>query len=178
METCMKKSNIDPMPQFFDRFINLVADVELSEAFDDSLRRLNEPDHDLLTRLDAKTYAPGKWTVKELLQDVIDFERILSYRSLLFARREPSTPHGIDSELIAGTSRASGRRIDELIEELRVVRLATKSLFDSFDEEALLAKGINWKYEISVLAMEFNIIGHQIHHLAVIEEKYYPLLHR
>ena len=173
----MKKSKIDPMPQFFDRFINLVADVELSEAFDDSLRRLNELDRGLLTSLDGKTHAPGKWTVKDIFQHVIDFERILSYRGLLFARREPSTPQGIDSDFIGGTSHAGGRTIDELIEELRVVRLATKSLFDSFDEEALLAKGINWKYEISVLAMGFNIIGHQIHHLTVIEEKYYPLLH-
>jgi len=165
------------MPQYFDRFINLVADVELSAAFDDSIRQLNELDRSLLTGLDGKRYEPDKWKVKDIFQHLIDFERILSYRSLLFARGEGSTPQSIDQNLIARNSQANRRTIDELIEELKTVRLATASLYDGFDEETLLNKGINWKYEISVLAMGFNIIGHQIHHLKVVEEKYYPLLH-
>jgi hypothetical protein len=59
---------------------------------------------------------------------------------------------------------------------LRITRLSTKALFESFDAETLQNTGVNWKYEISVLAMGFTIIGHQIHHLKIIEEKYYPLL--
>jgi DinB superfamily len=173
----MKKSDINPMPQFFDRFINLVTDVELREAFVDSVRQLNELDRDLLTSLGDRKYAPDKWTVKEVFQHVIDFERIFTYRVLLFARREGSIPQSVEGDLIASNSQAGRRTIDELMEELIVVRLATRSLYDSFSDETLLNKGTNWKYEISVLAMGFNIIGHQIHHLKVIEEKYVPLLH-
>ena len=165
------------MPQFFDRFINLVADVELSKAFEDSIRQLNELDRTLLTRLDGKRYAAEKWTVKGIFQHVIDFERILSYRSLLFARKEGSTPQSVDDGLLAANMNADKRTIDDLIEELKIVRTCTKTLFDSFDDEALLNRGTNWKYEISVLAMGFNLIGHQIHHLKVIEERYFPLLH-
>ncbi len=51
-----------------------------------------------------------------------------------------------------------------------------KALFESFDDETLGATGINWKYEISALAMGFTIIGHQVHHLKIIQERYYPLL--
>jgi len=80
----MKKSDINSMPEYFDRYINLVADVELSQAFDDSIAQLNKLDKNLLAKLDGKKYAPDKWTVKEIFQHVIDFERILSYRTLLF----------------------------------------------------------------------------------------------
>jgi len=164
------------MPQFFDRFINLVPDVELSKAFEDSIWQLNELDRTLLARLDGKRYAANKWTVKGIFQHVIDFERILSYRSLLFARKEGSTPQSVDESVLAANMNADERTIDDLIEELKIVRASTKSLFDSFDSDALLNRGTNWKYEISVLAMGFNIIGHQVHHLNIIEERYVPLL--
>lgn len=172
----MKKSDINPMPEYFDRYINLVADVELSEAFDDSIRRLNEVDRNLLTKLDGRKYAPDKWTVKDIIQHLTDVERILAYRVLLFARKDGTIPQGFDENLLAINAKADERTIDKLIEELKIVRAATRSLFNSFDDETLLNKGTNWKYEISVLAMGFSIIGHQIHHLKLIEEKYYPLL--
>ncbi len=169
----MKNSDINPMPEYFDRYINLVADVELSQTFDDSIAQLNKLDKDLLAKLDGKKYAPDKWTVKEIFQHVIDFERILSYRALLFARREGSIPQSIDEKLLGSNMCADKRAIDNLIEELKIVRASTKAMFESFDDEMLQAVGTNWKYEISVLAMGFSIIGHQIHHLKIIEEKYY-----
>lgn len=174
----MKRSQIKPMPQYYDRIINLVDDIELSEAFADSISQLNRIDRDLLNQLEGQTYAPDKWTVGEILQHLIDFERILSYRSMLFARNEGSVPQSIDQDLLAKNSRANARTIDALIEELKAVRVATSALYESFDDQTLLKTGTNWKYEISVLAMGFAMIGHQIHHLKVIEEKYFPLLAR
>jgi len=172
----MKKSEINPMPQYFDRYINLVADVELSEAFDESIAQLNKLDKDLLEKLDGKKYAPDKWTVKEIFQHIIDFERILSYRTLLFARREGSIPQGVDEKLLGANMNADKRRIDALVDELKIVRVSTKTMFESFDDRILQTAGTNWKYEISVLAMGFNIIGHQIYHLNIIEERYLPIL--
>lgn len=168
----MKKSDINPMPEYFDRYINLVADVELSQAFDDSVMQLDELDKNLLNiAVDEKT-APGKWTAKEILQHVIDFERILAYRTMLFARRENSIPQGIDQDRLMANMNAGKRKIDNLVTELKIVRASSKALFDSFDDETMLIKGTNWKYEISVLAMGFALIGHQIHHLKIIEENY------
>jgi len=164
------------MPQYFDHYINLVDDVELSEAFGKSLQQLNDVDRQRLKSLDGKIYAADKWTAKGILQHIIDFERILSYRALLFARREGSVPQSIDEKLLAANMNAERRSVDELIDELIIVRTSTKSLFESFDDETLRNRGTNWKFEISVLAMGFSIVGHQIHHLRVIEEKYYPLL--
>src|SRR6266568_4732823 len=118
----MKRSQINPMPQYYDYYINLVADVELSDAFDRSIRQLNDLDRDRLTGLDGQAYAPDKWTVKEILQHVIDFERILSYRSLLFARRVGSVPQSVDRlarEKLAG-QRKDNRFVDRGAEGIAV----------------------------------------------------------
>jgi len=172
----MKKSNINPMPQYFEKYINLVDDIELSQAFDLSINQLDELDNNFLAKLDGKRYAPDKWTTKETFQHILDWERILSFRTLLFARKEGSIPQGVDGDLLAANMNADQRSIDSLIDELKSVRASTKAMFESFDNAMLLHTGINWQYEISVLAMGFTIIGHQLHHLKIIEEKYYPLL--
>jgi len=172
----MKKSDINPMPEYFDRYINLVEDIELSKAFDESIIQLDSLDRNTLNRLEGKQYAPDKWTVKDIFQHLIDVERVLVYRTLRFARRDGVVPLGFDENLIAKNANASQRSLDKLITELKIQRASTQLMFESFTNEMLLAKGINWKHEISVLAMGFNIIGHQIHHLKIIEERYFPLV--
>jgi hypothetical protein len=172
----MKRSDINPMPQYYDHYINLVADIDLLDAFDASIRQLDRLNRDFLTRLGDKAYAPDKWTAKEIIQHVTDWERILAYRTLLFARREATKPESIDPILLAKNSHANNRSIDNLIDELKIVRLGTRSMFNSFDNEAMLRKGVSWDYEVSVLAMGFMILGHQTHHLKVIEDKYYRLI--
>jgi DinB superfamily len=172
----MKISDINPLPPNFGKYINLVADVELEQALDESVRQLNEIDKNLFEKLDGKRYAPDKWTVKEILQHLADSDRIMSYQALMLARKDGSVLPGFDEKLHVKNANADSRTVNELIEEIIIARAATKSLFDGFDDETLLRKAINWKYEISVLAMGFTIIGHQIHHLNVIEDRYYPLL--
>jgi hypothetical protein len=171
----MKKSDINPLPQYYDRYINLVPDAELSQAFDDSMRQLGDLDRTLLARLSDKTYSPGKWTVKDIIQHLNDTERVMCYRALLFARRNGTNPGGFDQDLFAANSNANHRTIDDLFDELVSVRRATKALFDSFDDDMLRARGISWEHEVSVLDLAFTIIGHQIHHLNVIAERYATL---
>ncbi|HXG65952.1 MAG TPA: DinB family protein [Blastocatellia bacterium] len=174
----MRRSDIKTMPQYYEKYINQVEDVELSQAFAASVRQLEMLDKSALARLEDRRYAPDKWTVKETLQHVIDWERILSYRALLFARKAGLVPQGIDGDLLAASMNANQRTIDSLVEELRRVRLSTEAMFAGFDEDTLQNTGTSWEYEISVLAMGFMIIGHQIHHLKIIEERYSPLLER
>ena len=171
----MKRSEIVPKPGFFERYIDLVDDIELSDAFGISLRQINQLDLDLLKRIGTKTYADGKWTVNETLQHIADFERILSYRTLLFARRKKSVQPGFDEELLARHSKANAKTIEQILEELIAVRKSTIAMFNNFDEEILLLTGINWQFEISVAGMGFNIIGHQAHHLKLINTYYIPL---
>jgi hypothetical protein len=172
----MRRSDINPTPQYFDRYISLVPDVDLRAAFDESVRQLGSLDESLLTALDGKRYAPGKWTVKETFQHLLDWERILSYRALLYARGEGSPSQSVDEALLAAHMNAERRALESIVGELKTVRASTRAMFESFDDEMLLRKGTNWKSEMSVLAMGFTIVGHQLHHLRLVEDRYYPLL--
>ena len=162
------------MPGYYDRYINLVPDVELSQAFDDSIRQLNDLDRTALGRIADKSYLPGKWTIKDIIQHMTDGERIMTYRALMFARRDPSAP-GFDQESFALNANANRRTFDDLLDELISVRRATKMLYDSFDGDMLRARGVSWEYEVSVLDLGFIILGHQIHHMNVIAERYSTL---
>jgi hypothetical protein len=154
----------------------LIGDIELSQAFDDSIKQINDLDIEKLRRIGGKTYAPEKRTVNSIISHLTDWERIMGYRAIVFARRAGITPEGIDEKLIAENSNADNRDVSEVLEELRLARRSTKAMFAGFDEEILLTKGTIWKYEMSVLAMGFNIIGHQIHHFRVIEDRYFLLV--
>src|SRR5689334_19860587 len=171
----MKRSDINPMPQYWDRYINLVPDVELSQAFADSIQQLGQLDRTALTRIGDQTYSPGKWTVKDIFQHVTDAERVLCYRALVFARRDGTTPSGFEQDIFAQNAATNRRTIDDLIDELVLVRRATKAMYDSFDDEMLKARGISWEYETAVVDLGFTIVGHQIHHLNVIAERYSTL---
>ena len=172
----MRKSDIGALPPNFAKYIELVADVELEQAIDESVRQLNELDKNQLEKLNGRRYAPGKWTVKDILQHLADSDRVMSYQALMLARKDLAVPQGFAEKLHVENANAESRTIAELIEEIKIARISTKALFQSFDDETLLRKAINWTHDISVLAMGFTIVGHQIHHLKIIEERYLQLL--
>jgi len=171
----MKRSDIKELPEYFEYYINLVEDIELADAFDKSLRQIDDLDVAQLKRIGLKVYADGKWSVNKIIQHLIDWERIWCYRTLVFARNVGIVPEGLDQEIMANNSNADELSIEQLIAELRVVRIATKAMFDSYNRQILETNCKFYKYEMSVLAMGFNIIGHQLHHFNVIKERYFPL---
>ncbi|WP_439879956.1 DinB family protein [Pontibacter sp. MBLB2868] len=117
-------------------------------------------------------YAEGKWSIKELLVHMLDAERIFSYRALRFARQDKSALPGFDENAYVAPSRADNRDINSILAEYTAVRTATIELFKSFDEEALSQKGTGSGLELSVRAIGYTILGHEIHHLKVIRERY------
>ena len=172
----MKRSDIRPLPAFFDRYILLVDDLEIDEAFAQSVDELGKLDIDLLGKVGSKTYAPGKWTLHDIFQHIIDTERVHSYRALRFARNDQTLLPGFDQDLFAQHTQADRRTLQNLLHECKAVRQSTMALFRSFDEDMLQRKGAtSMGGEISVLGFGFTIIGHQLHHLRIIREKYLPL---
>lgn len=171
----MKKSDIKELPEYFDYYINLVDDIELADAFDKSLQQIDNLDITKLKRIGSKVYADGKWSVNKVIQHFTDWERIWCYRTLVFARREGTVPEGLDEQVMAENLNGDELPIEQIIAELRAVRLATKAMFDAFNRQILETNCKFYKYEMSVLAMGFNIIGHQLHHFNIIEERYFPL---
>lgn len=172
----MKRSHIQPLPEHFGQYILLEDDSELDEVLQKNLEAVNRLDVNQLAKLGDKVYAPGKWTVKEVLQHITDTERIFCYRALVIARGDINYPPGFDEALYAKYSGANNRSFDSIIEELKAVKLATIAMFSSFPEETLKKTGLSSKVEMSVLALGFAIAGHQTHHLNILKERYLPLL--
>jgi uncharacterized damage-inducible protein DinB len=117
-------------------------------------------------------YAEGKWSIKEVLQHVIDAERIFAYRSLTFARKDNNTLPSFDEKNYAANSNGNTRAWHELVEEFKALRKSTELLFNSFTKENLNAIGKASDYTITVLALGYIIVGHVAHHINIIRERY------
>ncbi len=172
----MKRSELNPMPKYFDRYIALSDDVEMMVSLQHSLQELESAPADKWKALGDKVYAPGKWTVKDLLQHLIDSERVFNYRATSFARKDPQKMLGFDEELFAANGDTNRRSIDDLLEEMIMLRKSSILMFKSFSEEMLQTIGQGYNSEYSVISMGFMLQGHQRWHFRVLEEKYYPLI--
>ncbi|GAB4035667.1 DinB family protein [Spirosoma gilvum] len=172
----MTKSEIPVMPDFFDRYINLADNVFLIDALTQSASFESLIPAYKLEALGDRRYAPGKWLVTDILQHIIDNERIMAYRALRFARNDKTELPGYDEELFGQTANASRRTVADLYEEYALVRQSSIALFKSFDNEMLLRTGVCFHRTISVVALGFVLVGHAKHHVNIIRERYLPLL--
>ncbi|HYH56347.1 MAG TPA: DinB family protein [Anseongella sp.] len=171
----MKKSAIHIDPGYFSRYINLAGDTGINETLAEGLEELEQLDLEALERVGDKTYAPGKWTLKDIFQHMSDTERVFQYRALRFARNDSTVLPGFEQDLFAAEARAVRRTLDDLIRELLIVRQSSICFFRDLEEETLQRTGIASGNRLSVLAIGFVIAGHQVHHLNIIREKYLTL---
>ncbi|HEV8599116.1 MAG TPA: DinB family protein [Gemmatimonadales bacterium] len=148
------------------------------------------PEGDLLARLESQlretigalaglpesqgdyAYAPGKWTLKEVLGHMADAERVFCYRALRFARGDASPLTSFDEKLWVPNSGAGARSVADLQDELRVVRAATLALLRHVPPEAAERRGSVSGKEVSVRALAWIIAGHERHHLRILRERY------
>jgi hypothetical protein len=173
----MKKSDIKKMPEYFDRYINLADDVTVLEALSISLEELENAPLDQWKALGEKVYASGKWTIKDILQHYIDTERVFSYRITSIARGDKQNMLPYDEEVFAQKAEANRRTIEDLIEELVLLRKCTIILFQSFTPQMLQEQGNGFNgMQYCPLALGFVLAGHQRWHFKVLEERYYPLI--
>lgn len=121
-------------------------------------------------------YDDGKWTLKELLLHLSDTERVFQYRILAFARGDKNELPGFDEELYANNSFANERTLESLLEEYRLIRKSSQILLETLNPSVLSNIGTANGNEISVETIGKLIVGHNIHHLNIIEERYLPKL--
>jgi uncharacterized damage-inducible protein DinB len=117
-------------------------------------------------------YAEGKWTIKEIIQHIIDTERIFAYRALRISRNDTTPLPGFEENDFAKNTEGNLRSIQDLLTELSAVRHSNLLLFKSFSEDQLKRVGVASENPISVRAIGFMLIGHQKHHQKVFEERY------
>ncbi len=164
------------MPDFFNRYIQLVKDNNPHTALKRFDRFVMDVEIQSLELLKDQTYAPQKWTIKDIIQHVIDTERIFSYRALRFARKDATPLPGFEENFYALAANANHRSLKELLDEFSTQRKSTILLFHSFTDEMLHQKGVCFNDELTVNQIGFTIIGHHLHHLRIIKERYLPLI--
>jgi len=168
----MPRPDLARVPEFYHNYINQVVENDLMNAFKNQtpvfVRFMESIPAD---KIDY-AYAKDKWTIKEVLQHIIDSERVFCYRALRFARQDPTALPGFDENLFAQNAKANKRVWSDLLEEFKSVRKATEWLYGSFDQGQLDASGISNNHSNYVLAFGYISVGHSLHHMKVIKERY------
>lgn len=171
----MKPTQLQPTEyaSYYGNYIAQVSDeYTLIEELEISLHRFIKFVQNIpMDKFDYR-YAEGKWTIKDIIQHIIDAERVFAYRALRFARNDTTELPGFEENDYVDEANGNQRSIMELLTELSAVRHATLLLFKSFNEEQLLRIGIASENPMSVRALGFVMIGHQNHHQKVFEERY------
>lgn len=168
----MDGPDIESLPQFYRRYVEHVKGYDLLEAFEISSSETVSLVRALPEDKGEFRYAPGKWTIKELLCHMLDTERILSYRALRFARNDKTPLHGFEENDYAPEANANNRSFASIADEMGRLRLTTIDLFTSFTEEMLKRKGLANNVEFSVLTLGYIISGHESHHRSILNERY------
>ncbi|HSJ16321.1 MAG TPA: DinB family protein [Longimicrobiales bacterium] len=119
-------------------------------------------------------YAPGKWSVKEVVGHVADAERVFGYRALRFARGDDTPLSGFDETRYVPAGRFAERPLGQLVEELAAVRGATLALLNGLPDEAWSRSGLANGTPVTVRAIATIIAGHELHHRAILETRYLP----
>jgi len=122
------------------------------------------------------SYAPGKWSVKQVLSHLADTERILTYRALCIARGERASLPGFEENEYAAASDADRRPLTEILDELASVRRATSTLFAGLSPTATERRGTANGAPLVVCATPYVLVGHELHHAEVLRARYLPAL--
>lgn len=120
----------------------------------------------------AFAYAPGKWPVKRLVQHVIDGERLFGYRAMCIARGDQGNLPGFDEDAYAANDGSDARTLASLADEFAAARAATLTMYAGFPEAAWARRGTANGKAIAVRALPWITAGHELHHLAVLRERY------
>lgn len=120
----------------------------------------------------ATAYAPGKWTIKEVIGHLSDAERVFSYRAMRAARADATPLPGFDENAWVPPGRFNDRTLASLLDEWVAVRKASIALFTDLPQESVTRKGQASGYDVSVQGVAYVIHGHVAHHLGVLRERY------
>ena len=165
------KPEADEHIPYYGKYIQLVGDDALA-----TMRASSAATPRLLSGVAEPRamfrYAPGKWSVKEVLGHIIDGERVFAYRALRFARKDTTPLPGFEENDWVPAGRFDRRPLADLVAEYEVVRAATLAMFGSFDEDDLLRRGKANDAIVSVRALAHIIAGHELHHVGLLKERY------
>lgn len=163
---------------YFGRYVALVPEAHFVTALNDQPDEYRSLLGELSPEQAGYRYAPGKWTVRQVVGHVIDAERVFAYRALCIARGETVSLPGFDENQYAEIAGHDGYVLGELLDELAEVRRANVALFQHMDADAWQRVGTVNQNRISTRSLAYILVGHAHHHLGILGERYQAVLGR
>ena len=172
MRNAISRPAPDEFFEYYGKYIEMVPGDDAMPAMRDQIGdtiRLLEP---LDEQKALHRYAPGKWSVKEVVGHLSDSERVFAYRALRMGRGDTTPLAGFDEKAFVPAGRFDARPLADVLHEFDFVRAASVALFRGMDDEALLRRGTANDKKISVRALAWILAGHELHHRRLLIERY------
>jgi uncharacterized damage-inducible protein DinB len=157
---------------YYGKYIALVPGDDILSALEAQIHETSQFLSALSEEQANHRYAPGKWSVKEVLGHLTDSERVFAYRALRIARADQTPMEGFEQDDYVKAAGFDRLALADLVAEFAAVREATLRLFESLAPEAWLRRGIANNNEVSVRALAYIVAGHELHHRQILREKY------
>jgi hypothetical protein len=119
-----------------------------------------------------RTYAPGKWTVRQVAGHIIDTERVFAYRALRTARNDATPMAGFEQDDYVRFGPFDHCSLTDLLDEFRIVRAASIALYRNLTPESWMRKGVANQFPVTVRGLAYVTAGHELHHVKILREKY------
>jgi uncharacterized damage-inducible protein DinB len=168
----MERPSADEHIPYFGKYINVVPSGNIVSLMTEQLEVTLHALRTVSETRAAYRYAPEKWSVKQVVGHLIDTERVFTYRAMCFARGESTDLPSFDENEFMQNASFDNRTLGSLIDEFEIVRHATISLFANLTSEEWLRSGRANKNLMSVRAAAWIIVGHEMHHRQILQEKY------
>ncbi|WP_028401254.1 DinB family protein [Ectobacillus panaciterrae] len=167
-----KRPEISEYAPYYSTYVNLVPDGDILHILNQQIKETIILLKDTSDAQGQFRYAPDKWSLKEVIGHIADTERIMGYRLLCIARGETVSLPGYDDKMYVLRASFDKQSMQDLLENLAVVRQSTLHLLKSLDLEAWLRRGTANNSEVTVRALVSIIAGHELHHRQIIKERY------
>lgn len=171
----MKVTELSPLEcnAYYETYTNKVSkDITLIDGFIDAKNSVVDFFKSIPERKLEYQYASDKWSIKEILQHIIDTERVFMYRCFRIARHDTTPLAGFEQDDFINPSNANKKTLDDLLEEYKTVRESFIVLLKSLNITDLKFIGHASGNPLSARAAAFIILGHEIHHIDVIKDRY------
>jgi hypothetical protein len=169
----MNRPNENEYTSYYGYYINLVPEGDIIELMRSSHQETQTILQQIPPSMGNFRYAPEKWSIKELIQHMIDTERIMNYRALRFARKDKTELSGFEQDDYVSVLEETERfPLSVFVEDWEILRENTLRLFKRFNDEESMRTGRANNAIFSVRALAYINVGHEIHHRKVLVERY------
>ena len=166
------RPNADEYAPYYGEYIALVADGDIVSTLHGQLSDTLAIVQELPEEMGLHTYAPGKWTIKEMIGHVIDTERIMAYRALCIARGDHTPLPGFEQDDYVAHAAFNERTLADLMAEWELVRISTVALLRTLNDDHWRQRGTANDNPVSPLALAYIIAGHELHHRDMLRTRY------